>query len=109
MLAAALLASRLPTATHVFMMLSLAAQLFAVLPIGRDALRARSEPAFAACVLACAAIVAVLCVHIAAPRAAVTYAVAVAVVSGACPAAFYVLQPLKREINGPWDVRLATR
>lgn len=107
MLAAALLASRLPTAAHVFALLSLAAQLFALLPIARDALRARSEPAFLAFAGVGAVLTLALCAQVGAPRAAGAYVLAVAAVTLACPAAFIALQPLKHEITGPWDVRKA--
>eukprot|EP00727_Mastigamoeba_balamuthi_P000259 m51a1_g1023 hypothetical protein (294) ;mRNA; r:646866-648085 len=108
-LAGLLLASRLPSATHVFAFVSYAIELFALAPLLRlrglkgarasgwshDAKRAVVGLATAAC--------AFYIVWTLSVRCALVFASAIVFTSLVCPLWLVHIQKYKMEINGPWD------
>jgi phosphatidylinositol glycan class C protein len=101
--AAVLLASRLPSTTHVFVFLVLAIQLFALFPIMRDYIRVRSEythlwVAALLCTLTLALLLAT------STLLAVLYLGGTAFIAFVCPYWLMSAQKYKNEIQGPWDI-----
>lgn len=103
MFAAVLLASRLPSTTHVFMFIVLAIQLFALFPVFRDFIRVRSESAHVG--ITCALVAATLgLLLLNSTLLAVVYAASVAFIVFVCPYWLLRSQKYKNEIQGPWDI-----
>ncbi len=105
MLGAVLLASRLPGPSAVFALLTVASQLFTVLPLCTARLRTASLPMHIALSVAQPAIT--LCALVMAGATAVACAASlgsVAVVVLIAPAMLLSKQPHKRQIQGPWDI-----
>lgn len=105
MLGAVLLASRLPGPSAVFALLTVASQLFTVLPLCTARLRTASLPLHIALSAAQPAIT--LCALVlagATPVACAAFAGSVVVVVLVAPAILLAKQPHKRQIQGPWDI-----
>jgi hypothetical protein len=104
MLAAAICCSRLPSTGHVFALLLVAVQVFALLPMARDAIRERAEGWHLLLTAAVAATTLALLVLTSTALLAALYAAAVFGVTLVCPLAFISLHANhKSEITGPWD------
>ncbi len=103
MFAAALLASRLPSTTHVFIFVVLAIELFALYPLIRDYVRVRSEAAHLW--LTALWVAATLALLVASSTLlAIVYAAAVAFITLVAPLGLLKAQAYKNEIQGPWDI-----
>lgn len=108
MFAAALLASRLPSTTHVFIFVVLAIELFALYPLIRDYIRVRSEAAHLAATAAwVAATLALLTAS--STLLAIVYALAIAFITFVAPLGLLKAQAYKNEITGPWDIAEVTQ
>lgn len=108
MFAAALMASRLPSTTHVFIFVVLAIELFALYPLVRDYIRVRSEPAHLwVTVVWVASALALLTA--ASTLLAIVYAAAVTFITLLAPLALLKAQAYKNEIQGPWDIATVTQ
>ena len=102
--AAVLLASRAASTLRAYAVMALAVQLFALLPLLRDRLRARSETAHLALTagLAAAAAAALL---LASPGLAAAFLAGVAFVVVACPLLLvHASRRWKQELRGAWDI-----
>jgi phosphatidylinositol glycan class C protein len=100
---AVLLASRLPSALHVFVFVALAIQLFALFPILRDFLRVRSERAHLS--LTGALFFSSLGLLMASSTLlALVYFFGVLFVTFVAPWWLLSVQHYKNEITGPWDI-----
>eukprot|EP00741_Cyanophora_paradoxa_P005643 tig00000923_g5470.t1 len=102
MFAAVLLASRLPSDTHVFATTSLSLPLLVFLPLLRHRLRARWRLAHLALTASMAAAAVALWRPLSLFVAGLCVATQLAITL-ACPAALVCLQRHKRNISGPWD------
>lgn len=97
-----MLASRLPTPTHVFAAMTLSLELFVLSPFVRADLRRSSTPGYVALTAAAVAAAAAALVPLGALPSGAFLALA-AFVALACPRVLVGLQSLKCQINGPWD------
>ena len=104
MFAAAQLASRLPSTTHVFIFVVLAIELFALYPLLRDYIRVRSEVAHLALTAGWVLCDTVLLLVGSRPLLLVLYASAVLFITFLAPLALLKAQAYKNEIQGPWDI-----
>ena len=103
MFAAVLLASRLPSTTHVFVFVLLAIQLFAVFPTVRDFIRVRSDAAHHAFTASIVALT--FCLFLlSSTLLAGVYVAACAFICVVCPVWLLRVQKYKHEISGPWDI-----
>ncbi len=108
MFAAALLASRLPSTTHVFIFVVLAIELFALYPLIRDYIRVRSEEAHLG-VTAMWVAVALALLFFRSTLLAIVYAGGVAFITLVAPLGLLKAQVYKNEIQGPWDIAEVTQ
>ena len=102
-LASALLASRLPSTTHVFIFVGLAILYFVLYPLAREEVRSRSKAAFAGLTLAWCALTLALLAALHAPLAA-AYVGACLFLIFAAPLLLVRSQMYKNELHGPWDI-----
>eukprot|EP01116_Phalansterium_solitarium_P003369 TRINITY_DN14188_c0_g1_i2.p1 TRINITY_DN14188_c0_g1~~TRINITY_DN14188_c0_g1_i2.p1 ORF type:complete len:455 (-),score=83.66 TRINITY_DN14188_c0_g1_i2:76-1440(-) len=106
MFASVLLASRLPSNAHVFALVSIAIEVFALGPIVRHHVRRHSErhqtrhDALLTWSLTGAAAALLVPISI---TLAVLYTAAVVLITVGCPALLVFIQRYKLEITGPWD------
>jgi len=98
-LAAITLASRLPTHSHVFALLSLAVNLFAFFPVVEHLL----QPVQGGLTVALLAVVLVILYWMVSPVAAMSYVLVVVFISVGCPWWLSFLQCYKNTLHGPWD------
>lgn len=104
-----LLASRLPTRVHVFGLVSLAVNWFALFPLLRSAIRSALPPA--ANIAMTAAMIAGSAIgiyKICAPVLSLAYSLSIAFLTLVIPAWFMALQAYKKTIHGPWDEATVT-
>ncbi|KAI9230566.1 MAG: phosphatidylinositol N-acetylglucosaminyltransferase-domain-containing protein [Piptocephalis tieghemiana] len=101
-MASVMLASRLPSNTHVFALIAFAIEWFALFPILRRHLRTLGSQYFIGVtillLLAC-----VILLSLIAPVAVTIYLLSAAFVAFICPWLLVSLQQYKNEIHGPWD------
>lgn len=103
MFAAVLLASRLPSTTHVFIFVVLAIELFALYPMLRDYIRVRSEEAHLG--VTALWVLGTLCLLMArSTLLAIVYACGVLFITFVAPLGLLKAQVYKNEIQGPWDI-----
>ncbi|KAI9343450.1 phosphatidylinositol N-acetylglucosaminyltransferase subunit C [Zopfochytrium polystomum] len=102
MFASVLLASRLPTALHVFSFMSLAVEVFALFPILRRALRNISPASDVLMAILLTAASTGLFFSVS-RLAVVLYVSSVSFITMICPYWLLVVQKYKNEIRGPWD------
>ncbi|KAI8622182.1 phosphatidylinositol N-acetylglucosaminyltransferase subunit C [Chytriomyces sp. MP71] len=102
MFASVLLASRLSQNVHVFSLMTLSIETFALFPILRRSLRAAWKPndVIVALVLICLSLVTI---YLVSASAAYVYACVLVFVQFVCPLWFLGVQKYKDEIRGPWD------
>ena len=104
-LAAVLLASRLPSNEAVFALTLLAVELFAFFPLARHHVRRHSTAAHVALTLALVVATGGLLLHATGlPALAALYGLTVAFVTLACPVWLRGIYARKNTIQGPWDV-----
>ena len=104
-LAAVLLASRLPSNEAVFALTLLAVELFAFSPLARHQVRQHSTAAHVGLTLLLVLLTAGLLLHATGrPALAALYCVTVAFVTLACPLWLRGIYARKNTIQGPWDV-----
>jgi len=106
--ASVLLASRLPSNIHVFAIISIAIEMFALFPIMRHHLKLYSQELhnWLTCAMVC--LTAGLFNQIS-TTVAVLYVSGILFITFVCPLWLVFIQKYKNEINGPWDEATITK
>ena len=102
-LASALLSSRLPSTTHVFIFVGLAIEYFVLYPIAREEVRLLSEAAFAGLTLFWCMLTLLLLASMHTWLSATYFCVCLFIIFGA-PLLLVRSQTYKSELRGPWDI-----
>lgn len=106
--ASVLLASRVPSNLHVFGLISIAIELFALFPIIRHYLRRYSLLYHYTLTTLLSLLTLILFAFMSLP-AAIIYSITVLFITVACPFWLVFIQKYKNEINGPWDEAVPQR